>query len=123
VTWSFPKPYIRSLIVPIFKSGDKNNASNQRTIMISLILAKLYGIILENKINMWLEIHGRDKGHARFRIYHSTVDHLATLKIVREEFRNNKSISYVVLLTLENILTRYLELTFEEEIRRAKIFF
>ena len=36
--------------------------------MISPLLAKLYGIILENKINEWLEMEGkRDKGQANFR--------------------------------------------------------
>jgi hypothetical protein len=54
---------MQSLILPIFKNGDKNIPSNYRTIMISSILAKLYGIILEKKISIWLESHGkRDKG-------------------------------------------------------------
>jgi hypothetical protein len=33
----FPKPWTQSLIVPIFKSGDKRNPSNYRTIIISPI--------------------------------------------------------------------------------------
>jgi hypothetical protein len=62
------------------------------TIMINLILAKLYGIILEKKISRWLEIHGkRDKGQVRFRRYHSTVDHLVTFRIIVEEFQNTKT--------------------------------
>jgi hypothetical protein len=60
--------------------------------MISSILAKLYGIILEKKIRLWLEIHGkRAKGQDRFRRYHSTVDHLVTFRIIIEEFRNTKT--------------------------------
>ena len=50
-----PTPWTQSLIIPIFKSGDKNNPSNYRTIMISPLLAKWYGIILE-KINEWLDV-------------------------------------------------------------------
>jgi hypothetical protein len=51
--------------------------------MISPILTKLYGIILGKKISIWLEIHGkRAKGWARFRSYHSTMDHLVTLRII-----------------------------------------
>jgi hypothetical protein len=54
---------MQNLIVPIFKNGDRNISSNYRTIMISPILAKLYGIILEKKINLWLESHDkRSKG-------------------------------------------------------------
>jgi hypothetical protein len=60
--------------------------------MISSILAKLSGIILEKKISLWLESHGkRVKGHARFRRYHSTVDHLVTFRIIAEEFHNSKT--------------------------------
>ena len=59
VKQGFPKPWMQSLIVPIFKNGDKNIPSNYRTIMISPILAKLYGIILEKKIILWLESHSK----------------------------------------------------------------
>jgi hypothetical protein len=82
---------MQKLIVPIFKNGDRNNPSNYRTIMISLILAKLYGIILEKKISLWLESHGkRAKGQVMFRRYHSTVDHIVTFRIIAEEFHNTK---------------------------------
>jgi hypothetical protein len=50
---------MKNLILPIFKNGDRNIPSNYRTIMISLILDKLYGIILEKKIILWLESHGK----------------------------------------------------------------
>jgi hypothetical protein len=60
--------------------------------MISPILAKLYGIILENKIGIWLESYGKGaKGYARFRRYHSIVDHLIVLRIIVEECHNNKT--------------------------------
>ena len=55
VKQGFPKLWMQILIVPSFKNGDKNIPSNYRTIMISPVLAKLYGIILEKKINIWLE--------------------------------------------------------------------
>jgi hypothetical protein len=89
---SFPKPLTQSLIFPIFKNGDKNIPSNYRTIMISPILAKLDGIILEKKISIWVEIHGkRVKGQARFRRDHSIVGHFFTFRIIAEEFRNTKA--------------------------------
>ena len=60
--------------------------------MVSPILSKLYGIILEKKINIWLESHSkRAKGQARFRRYHSTVDHIVTFRIITEEFCNTKT--------------------------------
>ena len=60
--------------------------------MISPLLAKLYGIILERKINIWLESDGkRAKGQAGFRRKHSTMNHLVTLRIIVEECHNDKS--------------------------------
>jgi hypothetical protein len=60
--------------------------------MISPILAKLYGIILEKKISLWLESHSkRAKGQAGFMIYHSIVDYLVTFKIIANEFHNTKT--------------------------------
>jgi len=60
--------------------------------MIIPLLAKLYGIILEKKINVWLENEGkRAKGQVGFRRHHYTIDHLVTLWIIAEEGRNTKS--------------------------------
>ena len=60
--------------------------------MISPLLAKLYGLILEKEINIWLESEGKkDKGQAGFRRHHSTMDHLVTLRIIVEESHNDKS--------------------------------
>jgi hypothetical protein len=51
---------MKRLIAPIFKNEDKKSPSNYRTIMINLILAKLYGIILEKKISLWIESHDKE---------------------------------------------------------------
>ena len=60
--------------------------------MISPLLAKLYDIILENKMSIWLESEGKwAKGQAGFRRQHSTTDHLVMLRIIVEEFHNDKS--------------------------------
>jgi hypothetical protein len=64
---------------------EKNNPSYHRTIMNSLVLAKLNGIIQEKKISSWLESYGKmAKDHVGFKIYHSIVDHLITLRIIVE---------------------------------------
>jgi hypothetical protein len=56
----FPKLWTQSLIIHIFKSGDKINHSNYRTIMISPILSKMYGSVLEKKISIWPENHEKE---------------------------------------------------------------
>ena len=58
--------------------------------MISPLLANLYGIILENKINEWIEMEGKiAKGQIDFRRNHSTIDHLITFRMMEKECRNN----------------------------------
>lgn len=82
--------------------------SNYETIMISHILSKLHGIILENKISFWLEIHAKKaKGQARFMRYHSIMDHHVTLRIIVEEFHNNKINHFCCFLNLERLLTPF----------------
>ena len=88
----FPTPWTQILIINIFKSGDKNDPSYYQTIMIIPLLDKLYSIILENKINEWLEMEGKHvKSQVGFRRNHSTTNHLVTLRIIAEECCNNKS--------------------------------
>lgn len=88
----FPKPWTQSLIVPIFKSGDKNLPSNYMTIMISHTLAKLYGLIIRKRIGLWLESHDkRAKGRARFQRHHSTIHHLVTFRVIIKQCHNSKT--------------------------------
>jgi hypothetical protein len=47
---------------------------------------------LKKKISTWLEGNGkRAKGQDGFRGYHSTVDHPVTIRIIAEEFHNDKT--------------------------------
>ena len=82
----FPTYWTTSLAIPLFKSGDANNPSNYRTIMINPLFAKLFGSMLENRISKWAEERGkRAKGQAGFRPKHSTVDHGITLRHIIEK--------------------------------------
>ena len=99
--------------------------------MNSPLLANLYGIMLENKINGWLEMEGkRDKGQAGFRRQHSTTDHPVTLRIIVEECHNDKSSLFCFFVDYRkdfdmlprNILWNILEeLKFPFELRVAAI--
>ena len=54
-----PTDWTTNLAIPLFKSGNVNNPSNYRTIMINPLFAKLFGSMIENKISKWVE--QRDK--------------------------------------------------------------
>ena len=86
-----PTDWTTSLAIPLFKSGDVNNPSNYRTIMINPLFAKLFGSMLENKISKWAEERDkRAKGQAGFRPKHSTVDHCITLRHIIEKVWEKK---------------------------------
>jgi len=88
----FPKLWTESLIIPIFKNEDTNNPSNYETTMISPLVDKLYGNILEKKLSIWIESEGKQaKGQGGFRRKNSVRDHLITLRIIVEECCNDKS--------------------------------
>jgi len=99
--------------------------------MISPILAKLYGIILEKKINGWLEMEGkRAKGQASFRRNHSTTEHLLTLRIIAYKWRNNNSYLFCCFVDFRkafdtvprsNVWNRLEELKVHFELRAAAI--
>lgn len=116
VNHGFYQLWMQSLIMPIFKNGDKRIPSNYMTIMISQILAKTYGIILENKLNLWLESQGkRTKGKDSFRRHVLTIVHLATLRIIAIV----KLIYFFVLWTLERLSTVFLEVIFRRDLKRS----
>ncbi len=56
------------VVYVLFKGGDASEFDNYRGITIGPILAKLFTMILDKRLNEWAEQHGlRAKGQARFR--------------------------------------------------------
>ena len=87
----FPRDWTTSLTIPLFKSGDINNPSNYKTIMINPLFAKLFGNMVEDKISKWAEVkEKRARGQAGFRLKHSTVDHGVTLRHIVEKVWEDK---------------------------------
>jgi len=64
----FPRDWTTSLAITLFKSGDINNPSNYRTIMINPLFAKLFSRMVEDRISKWAEVkEKRARGQAGFR--------------------------------------------------------
>ena len=82
----FSEEWITGVVIPLFKSGDTNNPSNYRIIMVNPLMGKLFGSMIERRINRWVEDEGkRAKGQAGFRPKHSTIDHCITLRNLIEK--------------------------------------
>eukprot|EP00249_Psilotum_nudum_P025149 c29391_g1_i1 orf=1144-4386(+) len=98
----FPEDWCQNIIVPIYKAGDPDVPSNYRTIMISSLMAKLYSIIVESEIASWTEKrHLRAVSQAGFRPYHSTTDHLLTLRTLIEQGKEVKRTTFCCFVDFE----------------------
>lgn len=87
----FPRDSTTSLAIPLFKSGDINNPSNYRTIIINPLFENLLSNMVENRISKWAVVkEKREKGQAGFRPKHSTVDHCITLRHIIEKVWEGK---------------------------------
>jgi hypothetical protein len=51
----FPEEWTTSVVIPLFMNGDINNPSNYRTIVVSPLMGKLFGSMIEGRINSWAE--------------------------------------------------------------------
>ena len=51
----YPEAWSKCAIVPILKKGDIHNPSNYRGITLINILAKIFSLLLRNRINKWCE--------------------------------------------------------------------
>ena len=77
--------------------------------MINPLFAKLFGIMLENRISKWVEERGKHaKGQASFRPKRSTVDHGITLRHIIEKVWEKKGEAFVALSISKKLLTWFL---------------
>ncbi|UYV75034.1 hypothetical protein LAZ67_12002195 [Cordylochernes scorpioides] len=77
---SYPLIWYKSIIHPIFKSGDQDNPSNYRGIALISNLSKLFTSILKSRLRNWIE--GRSiipENQAGFIKGYSCQDHIFTL--------------------------------------------
>ncbi len=81
----FPKALSTRVVHMFFKGGDASNFDNYRGITVKPILAKLFIMILNKRLNEWAEQHGlRAKGQAGFCKDYHTTDQFFVLRILIE---------------------------------------
>ena len=77
----FPECLSVGLITAVYKSGDKSDMSNYRGITVGSVIAKLFAMILEQRIASWAEEHAvKAKGQAGFRKDFRTTDNILILR-------------------------------------------
>ena len=71
----FPEYLYVELITAVYKSGDKFDMGNYRGITVGSVIAKLFAMVLEQRIASWAEEHAvKAKGQAGFRKDFRTTD-------------------------------------------------
>ncbi len=98
----FPKTWTESLLLPLYKKGDVNNTNNYRGIFLNNVSSKLYGSIINCRLQEWVEVNNITGEHqAGFKNDYSTIDHIFTLfAIIQKQFVNNRKL-YVAFIDFE----------------------
>ena len=80
---TYPDAWAKGVIVPIHKKGDTKNPSNYRGITLINITAKLFSMLLRNRINKWCENNKKlNDSQFGFRDNHSTTDCIFILHLI-----------------------------------------
>ncbi len=89
----------------LFKGGDAFEFDNYRGITIMPILAKLFVMILDKRLNEWVEQHGlHAKGQAGFRKDYRTIDQFFILRTLIEQNKAKKKPLYCCFVDLKKII-------------------
>ena len=72
-------------------SGDKSDMSNYRGIIVGSVIAKLFAMILEQRIASWAKEHAvKAKGQAGFRKDFRTTDNIFILRSLNDKQRQRR---------------------------------
>lgn len=90
----FPNSFKESIVIPIFKNGDKNKCSNYRPISLTLTISKLFEKCLKLRILQFLEKHNFFHKHQfGFRNNMSTYNALyETTKFIYDNIDNKQNV-------------------------------
>ena len=98
----FPNKWCVGSIVPIFKSGNEDNANNYRGITLMSVVGKLFTKIMNTRLNNWAEKeHILTESQFGFRKGRGTTDCLFILHGIIENMLNNGNKLFVAFIDYE----------------------
>lgn len=84
----YPKDWSTAIIVPLHKKGDQNNADNYRGISLCSNFAKIFSMILNKRLQIWLDEGNKlTDFQAGYRKGYSPVDNIFLLKGLTDFFK------------------------------------
>jgi hypothetical protein len=98
----YPEHWSETIILPLFKKGDVNNANNYRGISLCNVSSKLYSSVINNRLQEWVNLNNiTGEYQAGFKKEYSTTDHIFTLlAAIQRQFANNQKL-YVAFVDFE----------------------
>ena len=97
----YPEDWKESIILPLFKKGDRTDVNNYRGISLCNISSKLYGFVINKRLQEWIDKYNVTGEQAGFKKDHSTIDHMFTLlAAVQKQFANDRKL-YVAFVDFE----------------------
>ena len=98
----YPESWCKGLIVPIHKRGDRNDPNNYRGIMLISVFAKLFSLILRNRLNTWCEDNEvLNEFQFGFRVGRSTSDGIFILHSLVQHVLKDKGKLYCAFIDYE----------------------
>ena len=89
----FPIAWIRAKIFVLFKKGDRTNPNNYRGISVINAIAKLYEMILCERLSQWFKPDREQAGAQRKR---GCIEHIVTLRFITNAARMKRFKLFVV---------------------------
>jgi len=88
ITQCYPDAWSTAVVTAVYKKGDHTNLDNYRAIAVGLVLSKLFAIILNTRLDGFVENRGfRAHGQAGFRHNRCTADHVFVLRHLIDKYR------------------------------------
>ena len=83
----FPDDWIRFILLPIHKKGNRDDCENYRRIVLVDSFSKIFDKIINRRLSFYVSIYNRiSEAQAGFREDHSTVDNAFILRAVIEKY-------------------------------------
>ena len=97
----YPDTWCTGTVIPIYKSGDKENPSNYRGITVNNCLGKLFNTIINKRIVTYLETNKLlSDTQIGFRPGRRTTDHIFLLKTIIDKYKHQKKHVYACYVDL-----------------------
>ena len=91
-TGEYPTVWTGAIIMPIHKSGNKNDPDNYRGVSLLSILGKVFAHILNKRLSWWQEENNKiAEEQSGFRTGYSTTDNVFVLYVIVQRYLTKKS--------------------------------